>query len=33
VGSPVCDLTIESSHGVVRTTIGIVPLATEAGKQ
>jgi VWFA-related protein len=24
VGSPVCDLTIETSHGLVRTTIGIV---------
>ena len=33
VGSPVCDLTIENSHGVVRTTIGIVPAQTQGGKQ
>jgi hypothetical protein len=28
LGSPVCDLTVETSHGRVRTTIGIVPPQT-----
>ncbi len=33
VGSSVCDLTVESSHGLTRTTIGIVSPKTESGKQ
>jgi VWFA-related protein len=32
VGTPVCDLTIESSQGVVRTTIGLVSLRPEAAR-
>jgi hypothetical protein len=33
VGSPVCDLTVEGSYGLARTTIGIFLPKPEAGKQ
>jgi hypothetical protein len=33
LGSPVCDLTVETGNGLVRTTIAISPALTDAGKR